>query len=85
MTVSLEEARLIVLNGLPDGASINGETEYEGKYLFLAPNPDPLEGHLDPFFSVEIETGYFRDFSPQDYDNPREIIDRLTRPKEISP
>lgn len=78
MTVSIEKARQIVLHGLPEGAKIIGETEEAGKYLFLAPNPDPLEGNLDPFFSVEIDTGYFRDFSPQDYDNPREIIERLT-------
>lgn len=78
MSVTIEKAREIVLNGLPEGARILGETEQEGKFLFLAPNPDPLEGHLDPFFSVDIATGYFRDFSPQDYDNPGDIITRLT-------
>src|SRR5690349_11831230 len=79
MSVTIEQARQIVLNGTPEGTHILGETEYQGKFLFLAPNPtDPLEGHLDPFFSVDVATGYFRDFSPPDYDNPGEVIDLLT-------
>ena len=79
MSVTLEEARQIVLKGLPEGSHILGEMEYEGKYLFLAPNPDPLEGHLDPFFSVDVETGYFRDFSPFDYEDSRMVIEALTK------
>lgn len=77
MAVTFEQARNIVLTQGPPGVHITGETEYQGKFLFLAPNPDPLEGHLDPFFSVDVETGYFRDFSPADYDNPGEVIDLL--------
>lgn len=78
MTISLEEAEQIVLANLPEGATVLGKVEYEGKYLFLAPNPDPLEGNLDPFFSVDPQSGFFRDFSPQDYDEPAQLIGLLT-------
>lgn len=82
MNVTLQEAEEIVLQNLPQGTKIVGRAEYEGMYLFLAPGPDPLEGHLDPFFSVNPETGYFRDFSPQDYDNPGELLAILNPPQE---
>lgn len=77
MTISLEEAEQLVLKNLPEGSKVVGKVDYQGMYLFLAPSPDPFEGYLDPFFSVDPETGYFRDFSPQDYDNPAELLNLL--------
>jgi hypothetical protein len=75
--LTLVEARQIVLKKLPAGSVVKGATEEGDFFLFLAPNPDPLEGHLDPFFSVHKTTGAFRDFSPQDFPNPVDILDRL--------
>lgn len=80
MRVSLDAAEEIVLGNLPEGTRVTNRATYQGKHLFLAPNPDPLEGHLLPFFSVDAETGYFRDFSPQDYDNPLEVLNLLNPP-----
>lgn len=80
MTISLEEAEEVVLYNLP-GAKIHGKAEYEGMYLFLAPFSDPDEGHLLPFFSVDPQTGAFRDFDPQAYDNPLEVLDLLDPPQ----
>lgn len=80
MTISLEEAEQIVLTELPKGTRIVGMTTYQGMHLFLAPGPDPLEGHLLPFFSVDPQTGYFRDFDPQAYDNPLDVLDLLDPP-----
>lgn len=80
MNITLQEAEEIVLQNLPTGASVVGRAEYEGMYLFLAPFPDPDEGHLDPFFSVDPNTGAFRDFSPQDYNNPGELLNILNPP-----
>jgi hypothetical protein len=76
MTISLEEAELILHDNLP-GANVVGKTTYEGMHLFLAPWGDPGEGHLLPFFSVDPETGYFSAFDPQAYDNPGEVLGLL--------
>lgn len=76
-TLTIADARILVLENLPKGTEIKGAIEEGNFYLFLAPNPDPLEGHLDPFFSVNKTTGAFRDFSPQDYDQPLQILNRL--------
>lgn len=75
--ITLEQAKQILLNTRPKGTKILGSTEEGNLYLFIAPNPDPLEGRFDPFFSVDKTTGYFRDFSPTDYDNSLDILNRL--------
>ena len=75
--LSMSDAEKVLLKNRPAGSEIKGKTLHEGKYLFIAHWPDPLEGTLDPFFSVDAKTGEFSDFSPQDYNNPREIIDKL--------
>lgn len=77
MILSLTDAKQVVLRQLPSGSEIKGSTEEGDFFLFLAVNPDPDEGHLDPFYSVNKITGAFRDFSPQDYDQPLDILNRL--------
>lgn len=77
MSLTITDAKQLVLKNLPAGSEIKGFTEEGDFFLFLAPNPDPLEGHLDPFFSVNKKTGVFRDFSPQDYPRPIDILQRL--------
>lgn len=32
-------------------------------YILLAPDSDPVEGNMDPFFSVDIKTGEINEFS----------------------
>lgn len=75
--LTLDEAKLIVLRNRPKGTVIKSAIEYEGDYLFIAPGPDPLEGRFDPWFKVDPETGYFRDWSPQNYDKPVEVLTLL--------
>ena len=77
MSLTTVEARAAVLKNLPKGSRILGSTEEGDLFLFLVVSPDPLEGHLDPFFSIDKETGAFVDFSPQDYPNSRDILQRL--------
>lgn len=77
MAVTKAEAKKIVLDNLEDGTEIKGSHETDDRFLFLAVRPDPLEGRLDPFFSVNKKTGEFRDFSPQDFDNPVVILRML--------
>ncbi len=77
MALTLQDARNIVLKKLPRGSEIKGSTEEGDFFLFIAVNPDPLEGRLDPFFSVNKITGAFMDFSPTDYPNSLDILQRL--------
>lgn len=77
MAVTIKAAEKIVLEKLPQGSVVKSAIEYEGKYLFIAYRPDPFEGFLDPFFSVEKDTGFFRDFNPTDYDNSLEVLNSL--------
>lgn len=76
--INIEDAKKIVLFNLGEGTNITGAIEHDGEYLFIAIRPDPLEGRFDPFVKVNKKTGAFIDFSPQDYDNPLEIINKLT-------
>lgn len=77
MTITLADARQIVIQNLPSGSEIKGSTEEGDCFLFIVITPDPLEGHLDPFYSVNKNTGVLIDFSPQDYSNSLDILKRL--------
>lgn len=79
MSVDLSEAEAIVRSFLGEDVDIQSSMEFQGDYLFLAIRNDPLEGHLDPFVKVNKQSGAFVDFSPQDYPNPIEIINGLTK------
>lgn len=76
MAINMAEARKIVEENLP-GSKIISAIDHEDKFLFIAHRNDALEGKLDPFFSVTKSDGHFRDFSPQDYENPAKLIMKL--------
>lgn len=75
--LNMQEAKKIVLDNRPTGTIIKEAILHGNEFLFLAIGPDVLEGNFDPFFKVNANTGAFTDFSPQDYPNPREILDQL--------
>jgi hypothetical protein len=60
--VTEPEARRIAARQMPEGSRIIKVVEHEAYYILLIHWPDPLEGHLDPFFSVHKQTGAFSDF-----------------------
>jgi hypothetical protein len=62
MPLSLQDATKIVKKALPAG-KIQKSVEYKGLYLFQVFTDDPFEEEMDPFYSVNKETGEFRDFS----------------------
>ena len=74
---TVEQAKEIVKNTMVEGTVIHSSFLHDGDYLFLATRPDPLEGMYDPFVKVSSTSGELDTFSPQDYDNPRLIIDKL--------
>lgn len=56
------EARRIAASKMPEGSRIIKVAQHEDYYILLIHWPDPLEGRLDPFFSVHKQTGAFSDF-----------------------
>lgn len=64
--VSLKEAKEKIRKHVPE-CSIQKFIEYRGMYIFQIKTPDPYEGDLDGFYSVNMKTGECRDFA---YLNP---------------
>lgn len=62
MPTDLEKATEIVNQQLP-GWDIQAVVEYQNLFLFQVFSQEPEEEEMDPFFSVNKETGEFRDFS----------------------
>lgn len=75
--LKVEDAELIVTEEMPLGTIVRSVILHGDEYLFIAVRPDPAEGMFDPFVKVNASTGAFSDYSPQEYDNPREIIEAL--------
>lgn len=59
---SRADAYKISKENYPDG-QIQAAIEYNGRYILQIFNDDPEEGEMDPFFSVDIKTGAFKEFS----------------------
>jgi hypothetical protein len=60
--LNILEATSIVHKNLPNG-NIKAFIDYQDLFIFQVFTDDDLEGQFDPFFSVNKETGDFRDFS----------------------
>lgn len=60
--LSLNDAIKIVKKNTPQG-NIQAAIIYEDVYVFQVFTDDEFEGQMDPFYSVNIKTGEFRDFS----------------------
>lgn len=60
--LDINQAIDVVKSKIPDGF-INSAIEYNGLYVFMIFSDDELEGQMDSFYSVDIQTGEFRDFS----------------------
>lgn len=66
------EATKIIRDIFPD-SRIDKPIDYRGVFVFPVFGDDPLEGGLDPFFSVDQKTGEVRDFSIITDGDPKEI------------
>lgn len=60
--LSLNQAKKIVEKNLPK-SDIQAAIQYKNEYIFRVFMSDDLEGQMDPFYSVDVRTGKFRDFS----------------------
>lgn len=77
--MDIKEAERIVLSNLKNGTKMVSAIDHDDEFMFIAHQPDDLEGRFDPFFKVNKKTGAMIDFSPQDYENPLEIINALKK------
>lgn len=75
--MNAKEATKLLEEAIQEGSKIKSTVDYGDHFLFIVHRPDPLEGTLDPFFSVNKKTRLVRDFSPQDYPNPVDVINKL--------
>lgn len=57
-----EEALKIAMRHMAPGSKHIRTVTYGNLFVFLIHGPDPVEGTLDPFFSVDKTTGKFSDF-----------------------
>ena len=73
MQVSLQNAIDIVKKNIPNG-KIDASIRYRDLYLFKVFIDNGFEKEMDPFYSVNINTGEFRDFSILTDGNTGEII-----------
>jgi hypothetical protein len=71
--LDINEATKIIKSNLP-GEKINSYVEYKNLYLFQVFMQKPFEENMDPFFSVNRDTGEFRDFSIITDGNITEIV-----------
>lgn len=62
MQVSIQKAINIVKKNIPNG-KIDASIRYHDLYLFKVFIDNGFEKEMDPFYSVNINTGEFRDFS----------------------
>lgn len=60
--LSTQEATNIITQNLPNGR-IQGVVSYKNLYLFQVFTDRPFEEEMDPFYSVDKDTGEFSDFS----------------------
>jgi len=79
--LNIREAMNIVKKNHP-GGSIQTYVEYRNLYLFQVFNKLPGEEEMDPFFSVDKETGEFKEFSILTDATPNEIIPLFVKEKQ---
>lgn len=57
------DALKIAMHYMAPGSKHIRTVTYGNLFIFHINGPDPAEGNLDPFFSVDKTTGAFSDFS----------------------
>jgi hypothetical protein len=56
------EALKIAMARMAPGSKHIKTVPYQNFFIFHINGPDPVEGDLDPFYSVDRDTGAFSDF-----------------------
>ena len=72
--ISVDEAKKIVQQNYPDGDIQPASIVYKDLYVFQVFGPDPEEGQYDPFYSVNMNTKEFAEFSVLTDGDPTEVL-----------
>lgn len=75
---NISQAIKIAKQHMPDG-KIQRVAEYRNMYLFIIYTPDPYEGEMDAFYSVDKNTGEFSDFAYLEDGVFEEVMDLFER------
>lgn len=84
MPVDKSQATALIKKTFPEG-KIQAVVEYKNLYLFQVFGDDPLEGELDPFYSVNKNTGELKEFSILTDAKPTEILPLFVKAKGLKP
>lgn len=76
--IDIRNAIRIAKEHMPDG-QIQKYVSYKHFYVFVIFTPDPYEGEMDAFYSVNRVTGEFRDFPYLDEGIFEEIMDLFAK------
>lgn len=71
--LDVKAAQAVAEKTLPDG-KIQAVVSYRDLFVFQIFMDDPYEGQWDPFYSVNKNTGEFRDFSILTDGDPNELM-----------
>lgn len=71
--LSIDQANEVVRKQIPNG-KIEKAIKYKNLYLFMVFTDDPGEEEMDPYFSVDQETGEFKDFPIFEDEGMAEIL-----------
>ena len=78
--MNIQQAITIVKKAFPNGI-IHKKAEYGNLYLFMVFSPDDSEGSMDAIYSINKETGEFRDFPYMDENILRRLCDYFLNPR----
>ena len=81
--LDFKDATEIVKQNLPNG-DIQLAVPYRNMYLYQVFRDDPGEEKMDPYFSVNRDTGYFSEFSLLTDGNISEIVSLFEKAKTMS-
>lgn len=78
--LSIEDAKKIIEKNIPN-CKLQCCVLYKNLYVFVVFTNDEIEGQMDPFYSVDVNTGKFEDFAFLDHIS--EISDLLRKPLKV--
>ena len=75
--VSIIEAEKVIKRELPEGKVVD-RAPYKNLFIFVVDVPSEGEEMMDPYYSVNKETGEFKEFSVTKDINPLELVGLFT-------
>lgn len=80
--LDINEATKVIKKNIPDG-KIQAMITYNDLYIFQVFTDRPFEEEMDPFYSVNQQTGEFRDFSIITDGDPAKVVSLFKAAKRM--